>query len=190
MRSNILLLFTIFGILAGFSPAINAEDKRNLPLDVYLIIDGSESMKNLKNDALAWINRQIIDKILIAGDQINVWTAGDKPELIHSGEVSASGVSSETKEKIANFSVTGKKADFSGALRDAAARAAKTPQNRLAYTVLITASAEGMVGSFSGNGLFRWFRSEKYERWQALIFDPNIGPKVQQAARSYMNSQR
>jgi len=58
--------------------------------------------------------------------------------------------------------------------------------------MLITASAEGLKPAIntSGQGLLRWFRSEKYERWQVLIVGPDIGRKVQQAAAAYMSSRR
>jgi hypothetical protein len=188
MNSNIKKFFLFFVILLVFLTVINAEDKRNLPLDIYLIIDASETMKTPKNEVLSWINQNIVDKILSDGDRINIWIAGDRPEIIYSGTVSAPEGNKEIKDKLSNFSITAKKADFSGALREAASRAANTPKNRLSYTILITASAEGLRGSFASNGLFRWFRSERYERWQVLIVDPNIGPKVQEAARAYMNS--
>ena len=190
MRSNIKRFLMVFGILLVLPTAIKAEDKRSLPLDVYLIIDGSQSMENSKNEALAWINGEFVDKILMEGDQISIWTAGNNAEIIYSGSISSSGGSAELKEKISNFSITGEKADFSGALRDAASRSERTPKNRLSYTIVVTASAQTLGGSFLGASpsLFRWFKSEKYERWQVLIVDPNIGPKVREAAQSYMSS--
>ena len=185
MGNKIKRIILILSILVGFYPGLSAEDKRTIPLDVFLIIDDSEAMKISKNDVNTWINGQIVDRILIEGDQVSIWRAGDTAELIHSGPVSAG--NPEIKEKLANMACQGKKADFSGALRAAASSAAQTPQNRLAYTLLVTASVEGLALNGNSSSFLKWSRSEKSERWQVLVLDPNIGSRVQQAARNYMS---
>ena len=192
MKIKYLRVFIFLSVFVMFFSNLFAEDKRTLPLDVYLIIDGSESMKDIKDDVSEWLNTQLVDRILIDGDKINIWTSGDSSQLIYSGNISLSSENSEIKDKIANFDITGKKPDFLSSLQASSRMSAQTPQSRLAYTMLITSSAGGLEESFRGNsqGLFRWFRSEKYERWQVLVVDPNLGPKVQQNARAYMNSIR
>ena len=178
-------------ILVGFLPLLNAEDRRTIPLDMYLIIDGSEALKNPKNDAIAWINQRVIDRILIDGDRITVWNAGNKAQIIYSDTVSASG-KNDLREKLKALETGGKTADFSGALSEALPKISQTPRDRLAYTLLITASAEGMEPALAGSsqGMLRWFRSEKYERWQVLVVAPDIGPKVKQNAAACMSSLR
>jgi hypothetical protein len=174
--------------LVAFFPRLEAEDRRNVPLDVYLIIDASNSFQNVKTDALAWVNAQVIDRILIDGDNMTVWAAGDSPELIFSGAVSASNGNGEIKEKLNNLTAEGGKADFSGALRGVETRLSDV-QGRLSYTLLIMASAGGLEGVLTGNSpsQLKWSRSEKYERWQVLVIAPNIGRKVSEAALEYMN---
>jgi hypothetical protein len=175
-------------ILVSFSPFIGAQD-RTIPLDMYLIIDGSQSFQNAKNDAVAWLNSQVIDRILMEGDTISIWSAGESSGIIHSGQVT--GGKTDIKDKLQTLKTDGKTADFSGALREAASRGSQTPQSRLSYTMLITASAEGLEAALTGSnqGLFRWSRSERYERWQVLIVAPDIAPRVRDAAASYMNAQ-
>ena len=192
MKSNTsrTIFFLIFLVIILFSAG--AEDKRVLPLDLYLIIDGSASLESSKNDTFAWICDKVIDRILVDGDKITIWNAGDRAQVIYSAALSEAAGKSEIKEKIRGILLNGKTADFSGALRDAAGRVSQTAADRLAVTMLVTASAEGLEPALSGSsqGLFRWFRSEQYERWQVLIIAPDIGKKVQQSAADYMSSLR
>ena len=175
-------------ILLGLAPLLNAESKRVIPLDMFLIIDGSASFQDSQSDALAWLNNQVVDRILMDGDRVTIWAAGDSAEVVFSGDIS--GRKEELKNTLASMSLTGRNADFSGALVDAAARASRVSQDRLAYTMLITASAEGLERALTGSAreLFRWFRSERFERWQVLVVGPDLTPRVREAAASYMRS--
>jgi hypothetical protein len=175
-------------ILVSFSPFVYSQE-RTIPLDMYLIVDGSQSFQNAKNDAVAWLNSQVIDRILMEGDTISIWSAGESSGIIHSGQVT--GEKTDIKDKLQTLKTDGKTADFSGALREAASRVSQTPQSRLSYTMLVTASAEGLEAALTGSsqGLLRWSRSERYERWQVLIVAPDIAPRVRDATASYMNAQ-
>ena len=159
-------------------------------MDMNLIIDGSEPFRNSRNDAISWLNAQIVDRILIDGDNITVWRAGDSAEIIYSGEISGS--KEELKNALETLLTDGSAADFSGALTEAAARASRTDRERLSYTMLVTASVVSLQGTLTGNArnLLRWFRSERFERWQALVIGPDIGPRVRDAASAYMASTR
>ena len=192
MRSNTIRIFVIWIFLVIILFPLSAEDKRVIPLELYLIIDGSSSLENSKNDTFAWICEKVVDRILVDGDKITIWNAGDKAQVIYSAALSGSTGKKEIKDKLGTLLLNGKTADFSGALRDAASKVSQTAGDRLAVTMLVTASAEGLEPALTGSnqGLFRWFRSEKYERWQVLIVAPDIGKKVQQAAAGYMSSLR
>ena len=187
MRSFLILI-----VLVSFLFPLSAEDKRTIPVDMYLIIDGSSSLQSFKSDAVNWINERVIDRILMEGDKITIWTAGDNAQLIYSDTIVSSAGKAGIKDKLGAITTGAKTADFSGALKEAASRVSQTSQDRLAITMLITASAEGLEPVLTGSaqGLFRWFRSEKYERWQVLIVAPDIGKKVQQNAVAYMGSRR
>jgi len=195
MRNTYFYKFLGIIFLAVFLvPALHAEDKRTIPLDLYLIIDGSSILKNSKSDTIAWINSQVVDRILTDGDKVTIWTAGDKAQLIFSDTISGEAGKKGIKDKLLEIDTGAKKADFSGALKDVLSKVSQTAgdRGRLAYTMLITGSAEGLEPVITGDsrGLLRWFRSEKYERWQVLVVAPNIGKKVQQAAAGYMSSLR
>ena len=185
-------LFIILIILVGFISAVNADDRRVIPLDLYLVIDCSESINNVKNDAITWVYSNVVDRLLIEGDKVTIWSAGDKAQIIYNGEISASGGKSEIRDLLQNLATNGNSADFSGALKDLEPRVSGTDQSRLPYTMLVASSAEKLESTLSGSSrtLLRWSRSEIYSGWQILIAEPNIAMKVTQAAASYMSSQR
>ena len=192
MQSNIFRKLIILTVLVNFCMILNAQDKRAIPLDMYLIIDGSVALEGAKNDVISWVSLQVIDRILMDGDKITVWNAAEKPEIIYSDTITGATGKNALKDKLKVLDTKGKTADFSAALGEASRRVSQTPGDRLAYTMLITASAEGMEPALSGasQNLFRWFRSEKYERWQVLVVATDIGNKVRQNAQSYMSSLR
>jgi len=166
-----------------------AADQRTIPLDLYLIIDASEGFRDARNETIAWINEQVIDRLLQQGDRLVIWSAGSSARIIHTETIGAR--KDEAREKLRNLEISGGRADFSGALRDAASRAARDNPNkaRISYTMLVSGSAENLAPALTGNAsLFRWSRAEKYARWQVLVADPNIDQRVRQAAASYMSS--
>ena len=184
------LIFLI--VLVRFLPLLNAEDRRTIPMDMYLIIDGSASLEKSKNEAMAWLSDQVVDRILVDGDKITIWAAGDRTQLIYSDTLSGEAGKKDIKDKLQALSAGGKTADFPGALRELESKVSQQAGNqaRFSYSMLITASAEGLEPALTGSaqGLLRWFRSEKYSRWQVLIVAPDIGKKVQQAAAAYMST--
>jgi len=192
MQSGRKRLFIILIILVVFSSFLKADDKRSIPLDLYLVIDCSESINNVKNDALSYVSSNVVDRLLIEGDKVTIWSAGDSARIVYSGEISAGGGKREITDLLKNLPTNGKTADFSGALRDLAPKVSQTGQNRLAYTVIVTSSAGELGSALTGSSqsLLRWSRSEKYSGWQVLVVAPDIAPKVRQAALDYMSSQR
>jgi hypothetical protein len=186
----ILVMFSSF--LKVDSKSLLADDKRVIPLDLYMVIDCSESINGVKNDALAWVSSKVVDRLLIEGDKVTIWSAGDRAQVIYNGEISASSGKREIRDLLQNMVTNGKTADFPGALRDLAPRVSQTGQNRLSYTVIVTSSAGGLESALTGSSqsMLRWSRSEKYSGWQVLVAAPDIAPKVRQAALSYMSSQR
>jgi hypothetical protein len=192
MRNRNKRFFIILIILVVFTSFLNADDKRSIPLDLYLVIDCSESFNNAKNDALAWVSSKLVDRLLIEGDKAMIWSAGDSAQVIYNGEITASGGKREIMDLLQNLATNGKTADFPGAFGDLAPRVSQTGQNRLSYTVIVTSSALRLESTLTGSSqaMLRWSRSEKYSGWQVLVAGPDIAPKVRQAALSYMSSQQ
>ena len=185
---NIIFLI----ILVGYLPLVSAEDKRTIPLEMYLIMDSSSSFQEAKTDAVAWFGSQVVDRIFVEGDRVTIWAAGDSAEIVYSDEIAGEGAKTDIKDKLKAISAGSRAADFSGALNDLQPRLSAAPPGRLPITMLVTATAGGLGSALSGRtqAMLKWFRSEKYERWQAFILGPDIGVKVSQAAQNYMNSQR
>jgi len=178
-------------ILVGFLPQLNAENRRTLPLDINLIIDGSSTFERFRNDITTWVNGQVVDRILMEGDRITIWSAGDSARVVHSATISGDAEKRAVRESLGALDARGGTADFSGALREVESRLSPADRSRLSYTMLITASAQGLQPALAGNpNLLRWSRSEKSAQWQVLVVSPNIGGRVRQAAVAYMNSQR
>ena len=190
MRITKIRNFLALALLAIFLPILEAEDIRSIPLDLYLVIDGSEAFQSGKAGAIAWVNDRVVDRILLDGDRVSIWAAGDRAELVYSSAVSASGGNGAIKDKLTALTTTGRNADFEGALRNISSGISGAAGDRLSYTILVTASAGGLERALAGDtqGLLRWFRSERYEQWQVLVVAPDIGRKVNQAAAAYMNS--
>ena len=193
MRITIFRKIFIAIIFAGTISLLNAQDRRSIPLDMFLIIDGSAALEHSRDEIFTWINEQVIDRVLMDGDRITIWAAGDSARVIHSATISGDAGKREIRERLQTLEARGETADFSGALMDLASRLPPpTNRSRLSYSMLITASAAGLHPALTGGAqhLLRWSRSEKSSRWQALVVAPNIGGIVQQATAAYMSSQR
>ena len=189
LRKIFIMIF-----LAGFIFTANAENRRTIPLDVYLIIDGSPAFERSRGEIMAWINEQIVNRILINGDTVTIWAAGSNATIIHSSTISGEAEKQAIRDAVRNINAAGENADFSGAMSAAASRLTQAAgdRSRLTYTVLITGSARGMQQAFTGGAghLFQWFRSEHSSQWQAFVMAPTIAGRVRQAAAAYMDSQR
>ena len=189
LNFNRLMFILILAVLAA-PGLLMAADQRTIPLDLYLIIDTTEGFREAREETVAWINEQVLDRLLQEGDRLVIWSAGTTARIIHTETIGAG--KDDAKNKVRNLEITGRNADFTGALREASSRASQENPggNRISYTLLVSASAENLAPSIETGsaGLFRWFRTEKYDRWQALVVDPNINQRVHQAAAAYMAS--
>jgi len=193
VNNRFKILFFI--VLAGFSSmnfssqTLNAQERR-IPLDLYLIIDGSTALDTAKTEAISWINGQVLDPILMDGDRVTIWDAGDRAQVIHSGVLSGAAGKEEIKNKLLAFCMKtkGNRADLTEALKQAAARVSQTAPGRLPYTMLITASAQELEPVLTGSAknLLRWFRYERYGPYLVLVIAPDIGSKAREAALEYM----
>ena len=189
MKVYFKYFFLILSIFAIFSLPVIAENRRVIPLDMFLIIDTSQSMENTKNEVIDWVNQRVVDQILMEGDRIIVWTAGNRAEIVYSDTISSDLSKDELRTVLRDLETRAESADFSGALRQLQGRVSVVP-NRMSYSMLITASAEGLEPLLSSDtrGLLRWSRSERSERWQVFVLAPEIGSMVQQAANEFIRA--
>ena len=188
MNYRITFLLWIFAVFMA-PGLLTAQDRRTIPLDLYLIIDVSEGFRENRNETIAWINEQIIDRLLQEGDRVVIWTAGTEARVIHTETIGNQ--KNDVKDKLNNLEISGAAANFSGAMNEAASRASRENPggNRISYTLLVSSSAANLAPSIGGSssGLFRWFRTERYSKWQVLVAAPNIVQRARQAASAFMS---
>jgi hypothetical protein len=167
-----------------------AGDKRNIPLDLFLIIDGSSTLSTVQNAVVRWLNEQVVDRTLQEGDRLTVWVAAEKGEILFSATLKGPGDKARIKRMFQSLEFTGGTANFAGVLRDATARIRQAPS--LAYTLLISGSTTGSAPSLGGDavGLLRFTRVEEYPGWRAMVIGLGLSSQVQKAASDYLQGVR
>jgi hypothetical protein len=163
---------------------------RAMPLDLFLVIDGSAQMDKARTDTFAWIDSQIVGQMLQPGDTLTIYSAGETSQELYSGEVTAD--TTPITAALADLKTSGTAPNFTDALQDAAkgARKSEKNKNRLCFTLLVSGSASGLSNILSGKTapLLRWSRTESYDRWQALmIAPPGTAAEIHQAALTFMS---
>jgi hypothetical protein len=177
-------------VLSGLLSPLFAADGRSLPVDLFLIIDGSPALEHGRNEALDWLCGRVVDGLLQEGDSLTIWVAGDKAEELYSGSVAGTETKETVKALIRAITVRGKKADYLGALRVASKRKASlSPGGRLNYTLLICGMSAGYT-SLNEEGeifdLLRYSRFEDFSGWRAVTAAPGIEAEVKSAAAAFM----
>ena len=178
--------------LLGVLLPLWGQETRNSPINVNLIIDGSQALSGVKDDVVSWVSQSIIDRTLINGDRITVWSAGQSAKVIFSETIKSAADKDAVKKSIqaigagtgAGGSSSG--ADFSGALKEASSR----QDSNLSYTLLITASPYALSAILSSPqaSLLKYSRVEEFSGWRVLIIALNIDSKVRNAAAAFFNS--
>jgi len=176
-----ILILAAFACLKSPEKLYGAE---RAPINVNLIIDGSSSLSEVKDEVASWAANRL-DAILVEGDNVSVWSAGPAARVIYSGRISGANDRDAVKNSIRQLSGSGETADFSGALTEAAAR----QSSGFSYTLLISASSAALSGVLTGpqSNLLRFSRMEEYSTWRALIVGLNIETRVRTAAAAFFN---
>jgi hypothetical protein len=166
-------------------------DSQRPPIDINLIIDGSLSSANVKNEVTSWVCNRI-DQILNDGDSVRIWSAGSPSKVIYSGAINSSADRENVKKSIRELSenITSNSADFSNALKEAAARTSGQQNSSYSYTLLISASEDALASVLSGPqvNLLRYSRVEEFPAWRAIVVGLNIDAKVRNAAAAFWGS--
>jgi hypothetical protein len=180
---------SLLAVLAALSCSgfLAAVDTRTVPLDLFLIIDGSSLPASAKEAADAWMCKHLIDNLLQDGDHLTIWTASGAARIVFSDSVNR--VRKETAKNILRTMESGGSADFAGALRDASLRAnAVQNANRMLYTLLVS-GAEASIFSTSDadiTGLLRFSRVEDFSGWRVLTIGLGLSSQAQRAASNYI----
>jgi hypothetical protein len=171
-------------VLYGFSP-LHGADAQRPPIDINLIIDGSQAFADLREEISLWMFDRL-DQILMDGDRLTIWNAGASASVIYSATVNSSADRESAKTSIRELSASGSNTDFAGALREAAGRHSPS----FSYTLLISASAEALSSVLEGPqaNLLRFSRVEEFPAWRALVVGLNIDSRVRRAASAFFGS--
>jgi|TergutMp193P3_1026864.scaffolds.fasta_scaffold01206_10 hypothetical protein len=183
-ESRKIAFLLILAFFICFSPLYGADNQRP-PIDINLIIDGSSSLAGVQSEVNAWISSRL-DQILVEGDRVTVWSAGDASRVIYSGRINGDAEKEAVKRSIRELSGSGQAADFSGALREASTRQSSS----YSYTLLISASPAALSSVISGPqaNLLRFSRVEEFSDWRALVVGLNLDARVRRAAAAFFGS--
>jgi len=176
-----VLLFTLF----CFSPLYGQRD----PINVNLIIDGSSSFTSVKDKITPWLIERL-EKILVTGDRVTVWSAGASSRVLYTGTMNTQSDRDALKNSIREMTGADSASDFSGALNDASKRRG-SPETQVSsgysYTLMISA-ASGLTTLLSGPqaNLLRFSRTEEFSGWRAIVVGLDIDTKVRRAAAAFI----
>ena len=183
----------MFGLilLRALSP-LSGQDTRNTAITVNLIIDGSAALGGVINEVSEWISGSLVNRLLAEGDRITIWSAENTARVVYSGTVEGAGAKANIVKALKSINVpapsTGGQSstpDFAGALREAAGRSSA---EGITYTLLVSASPEGLSSTVTGPGagLVKFSRIKEFSGWRAVVIALNIEAKVRQAASEWL----
>jgi hypothetical protein len=180
--THFLLALAVFCCLAP----LYAADSQRPPININLIIDGSQTFLNAKEEITSWVCNRM-DQILADGDSLTIWNAGAAAKVIYTGSINSVTDREAAKKSVTDFSPSGDTADFAGALREAASR---RQSSSYSYTLLISASPAALSSVLSSPqaGLLRFSRVEEFSSWRVLVVGLNLDAKVRGAAAAFYGS--
>lgn len=180
-----ILLLVVLVVFFNLSAVFAQTSTQRAPINVNLIIDGTEFLTEVKDEVTTWLFRRL-DQILVDGDNVTVWSAGTAASVIYSGRMDSNTDREAVKRSIRELTPSGNNADFSGALREAALR----QSSPFTYTLLISASSVALSSVLSSPqaNLLRFSRVEEFSNWRALVIGLNLDTRVRRAAAAFFGS--
>jgi hypothetical protein len=188
MQKHFCRFLVVF--LPFFAQILFGADQRSIPVDMYLIFDGSSAIKNGKDGAVQWVCDSIVDGLLQNGDTLTLWIASEKAEKAFSGVIDGPEQKETVKNLIRSVNTDGASADYAGALREAASLQSRGGA-AIPYTLLITGAAQGGaaggIRSPETLAYLRYSRVEQFSGWRAMVTRLGMDRQIQQAAANYMS---
>jgi hypothetical protein len=182
-QAHLLIFFWVF--LFSLSGAW-AADIRTTPLNINVILDGSREMRAFTDEAAAWLCDYLVEGVLIEGDQLNIWIAGEKAQRAYSGLLGGGGWKETIKKIFRSFVPEAGQADFAGALGEAS-RLSGGRGDIPAYTILVCGSSRGLVSlETEGAAYLRYSRNREFAGWRVITAALDAGPRIREAVRAYL----
>ncbi|QQO07548.1 vWA domain-containing protein [Breznakiella homolactica] len=174
-----------------YTQSAYSADNRTESVDVYLIFDSSAAINNSKDAAINWAATVIIGDLLQNGDNLNIWTVSERPELIFSGTIRGDDEKAGARDALRAIKPAGGTANYAAALREADRRREQTSQGRMVYTLLI--SGGGVIAASPAqeqdlSGLLRYAKIDDFPGWKAMVIGLGLDAQVRNAAVAYMNA--
>jgi hypothetical protein len=160
---------------------------RIIPMDMYLIIDGSSSFNKRKNDVVTWLCDYVVDTLLLEGDTLTIWVAGEKAQQVLSESITGPDIKEQVKQVFQSLNPKGRSADYTTALREAAHLEASADQGHIKYTLLVMAGYASFPMKPETARLLRYSRVQNFTGWKAVAAALGIERDVRKAAASLMN---
>lgn len=174
----------LFLLCAGPLPG---EDRRTVPVNVYVIVDGSENLRTPWAGALEWLCGSLVDGLLQRGDRLTIWTAGAAARMVYDETLGGEETMEAAKGIFRSISPRGDSADYAGALGQAAESARRA--RGMTYTLVV--SGRGGGPSSGGNAalnLMHYSRVREFSGWRVYVVGLDIASQVEQAAAAFMRA--
>jgi hypothetical protein len=163
-----------------------AADIRTIPMNINVILDGSRGMGAYRGEAAAWLCDYLAEGVLIEGDRLNIWIAGEKARRVYSGFLGGQWKEG-VKTIFRSFVTDSRQADLAGALGEASRFSGGQGGDIPAYTILVCASSRGLASlEREGAAYLRYSRNREFAGWRVVTVALDTGPEIREAVRAYL----
>ncbi|MDR3193359.1 MAG: hypothetical protein LBT87_09870 [Treponema sp.] len=170
-----------------FSLSGAAADIRTVPMNINVILDGSREMRAFMDQAAAWLCDHLVEKLLVEGDQLNIWIAGEKAQRAYSGLLGGGEWKETVKKTFRSFVPDAGQADFAGALGEASRFSGGRGGAIPAYTILVCGSSKGLASlETDGAAYLRYSRNTEFAGWRVVTVALDAGPGIREAVKAYL----
>jgi hypothetical protein len=164
-----------------------AADVRTTPMNINVILDGSREMGAFMDQAADWLCDYLVEGVLVEGDWLNIWIAGEKAQRAYSGLLGGGEWKETVKKTFRSFAPEAGQADFAGALGEASRFSGGRGGDIPAYTILVCGPARGLVSlETEGAAYLRYSRNREFAGWRVVTVALDAGPEIRKAARAYL----
>ncbi|MDR3302909.1 MAG: hypothetical protein LBS86_00685 [Treponema sp.] len=183
MKSIALVLIVALAVPAVLFSA----DKRSIPLDMFIIIDASTALRNVKDAVIEWVCDHLIDNQLQDGDHLTVWLVTDNAQIVFSDSLDRVRKGA-VKTTLRKLRPSGGNANFSAALHDAAVRATAIQNaNHIVSTFLVVGAESDIFLNKADDAaeLLRFSRVQDFSGWRLLTIGLGLAAQVQRGAAGW-----
>ncbi|MFA6508179.1 MAG: vWA domain-containing protein [Treponemataceae bacterium] len=181
------LLFVFLTFFQGAGPLLFGADLRTEPIDAYILIDTSGSMKGAVGDAAEWICARVVDDLLGTGDRVSVWAFSDGTRRLIERETIDKDSKNKIKDEVRKLSDDGKISNIAAALKALLTEAESRKDPRpIAYVLVASSLVEAEKDA--ADKLLKYSRVEERPGWKAVVVGVGLEKRVAESARIYLQT--